>query len=81
MIYEALRDGSAEGRGLSASALDQLTDNEGQLMAKEALAAGLVDRVGRWETMLRDLAVTQNARPLAHAQKMCFTSPISITSH
>lgn len=62
VIYEALRDDIATGRRLAPAAVDSLVDTLGVLMPEEALAAGLVDRVGRWDQLLEGLR-KDGARP------------------
>jgi len=64
VIYESLRDGMAAGRNLTPARMDEITDNEGQLVASEALAAGLVDEVTRWDTMLQELKTQRGAHAL-----------------
>ncbi len=65
VIYEALRDGVAEGRGLTSDQVEQLTNEKSTLVADEALDAGLVDQVTRWEALLKSLGTERNARQLA----------------
>lgn len=55
MAYEAWRDGIAAGRGLSPAAVDAVVDSLGFLTPREALAAGLVDELGRWDQLLESL--------------------------
>jgi len=55
VAYETCRDGIAAGRGRSAADVDAVVDSLGFLTPGEALAAGLIDQVGRWDQMLVDL--------------------------
>ncbi len=55
VAYETWCDGIARGRGRAPAGLDAVVDSLGVLMPQEALAAGLVDQVGRWDTLLESL--------------------------
>ncbi len=66
VIYETLRDGIVTNRDLQTDQFDGLVDNQGMLVAREALAAGLVDRVTRWDTLLKDLK-KRGGRQIAYA--------------
>jgi protease-4 len=55
VAYETWRDGIAAGRGRSPSQVDAVVDSLGFLTPNEALAAGLVDGIGRWDAMLKAL--------------------------
>jgi len=63
VIYELLRDGAAESRGLTAGQMDALTDNESYLTAREAKEAGLVDNIARWEAVIAALTAQRGAQP------------------
>jgi len=63
VIYELLRDGAADSRGLTSDQMDDLIDNKGFLTANEAKEAGLVDIIGRWETVIAALTSQRGARP------------------
>ncbi len=63
VLYEEPRNGMAEGRHLSESQMDQLTDDKGELRAQEAVDAGLVDRIARWDAVLKELHTQRGARP------------------
>jgi len=67
VIYESLRDGMAAGRNLTAAQVDQLTDQKGILMANEAVDAGLIDGVSRWEIVLTQLGSQRKAHALPWA--------------
>lgn len=62
VIYETCRDGIAGGRGRAPAAIDALVDSLGFLTPGEALAAGLVDELGRWDQLLEKLR-QDGARP------------------
>jgi len=62
VAYETWRDGIAAGRGRSPAAIDAVVDSLGFLTAPEALAAGLVDELGRWDQLLESLR-KDGARP------------------
>jgi len=62
VIYELLRDGAAESRGLTAGQMDALTDNESYLTAREAKEAGLVDNIARWEAVIAALTAQRGAQ-------------------
>lgn len=55
VAYETWRDGIAAGRSRSRDAVDAAVDSLGFMVPGEALAAGLIDQVGRWDQMLEDL--------------------------
>ena len=63
VIYETLRDGMAAGRGLDNARIDAATDEQADLTADEALAAGLVDIVSRWDALLKSMGPRLQARP------------------
>lgn len=62
VAYETWRDGIAAGRGRSPAAVDAVVDSLGFLTPQEALAAGLVDELGRWDQLLETLR-KDGARP------------------
>lgn len=62
VCYETWRNGIAAGRGRTPAALDAVIDSLGFLAPNEALAAGLVDEVGRWDQVLESLR-KEGARP------------------
>lgn len=62
VAYETWRDGIAAGRGRPAAAVDAVVDSLGFLAPGEALAAGLVDELGRWDQLLESLR-KDGARP------------------
>lgn len=64
VIYETLRDGMAAGRRLTSDRLDEITDEQGELVAGEAVAAGLVDQQLRWDALLKGLTAQRGAHPL-----------------
>ncbi len=66
VIYEELRDGVAAGRDLTGTQVDHLIDEKVMLVAHEALAAGLVDQLTRWDALLKQLGTERRARPLDH---------------
>ena len=51
VIYEEVVGGIAAGRGLTADAIDRVVDEQSLLSPQEAVTAGLVDAVARWEDM------------------------------
>lgn len=55
VAYETWRDGIAQGRGKSVAAVDAVVDSLGYLTPGEALAAGYVDEVGRWDALIKSL--------------------------
>jgi len=67
VIYEELRNGVGDGRNLTAAQVDNLIDEKGVLVASEALAAGLVDQVTRWDTLLKELGTERRATAARHA--------------
>jgi len=67
VIYENLRTGLAESRGLTPAAIDKLIDDKSMLVASEALAAGLVDRIGRWNDLAARMRSEYHARLLPHS--------------
>lgn len=50
-LYAAMRDGIAEGRGMSAAQVDSLVEREVLLMPERAQELGLVDAVERWDDL------------------------------
>lgn len=62
VAYETWRDGIAAGRQRSPAAVDAVVDSLGFLSPGEALAAGLVDELGRWDQLLESLRKA-GARP------------------
>lgn len=50
-LYRGMRDGIAQGRGMSAAQVDSLVERDVILMPERALEAGLVDAVGRWDDL------------------------------
>ena len=61
-IYEAVRADVALGRGLTAADFDRVVDEDVVLLTSRARERGLVDRVGRWEDLRRDLHLEQGWR-------------------
>jgi len=55
VIYETWRDGIAEGRKLAPAAVDGLVNDEGRIRPEAARTAGLVDFVGRWPDLVKNL--------------------------
>lgn len=62
VAYETWRDGIAAGRRRSPAAVDAVVDSLGFLTPQEALDAGLVDELGRWDQLLESLR-KDGARP------------------
>ncbi|MBK8167147.1 MAG: S49 family peptidase [bacterium] len=62
VAYETWRDGIASGRRRQPTALDAVVDSLGFLTPQEALDAGLVDELGRWDQLLETLR-KDGARP------------------
>lgn len=67
VIYDELRDGVGNGRGLSPVQVDRVIDEKSVVMADEAQALGLVDRVTRWDGLLKTLGDERQARPARQA--------------
>ncbi len=63
VAYTVWRQGIASGRDLRDDAYDELVDENGWLPANEALAAGLVDTLGRWDGLIDWLGKVRRARP------------------
>jgi len=63
VLFETMRDGIAAGRGLATADVDTVIDGLGVLMPDEAMAAGLVDTVTRWDAELKRLHGERGARP------------------
>ena len=55
LIYEEFRRGAVQGRDLSDSGYDAAVDDLGRLTAQEALDRGLVDGLGRWDQLEKQL--------------------------
>ena len=66
VLYEAIIGGVAAERGVDASALDRLVDEQALLQPEEARAAGLVDVIGRWD-QLGEWLRTNRGGKLVHA--------------
>ncbi len=49
--YELARADISSGRGLTPARFDELVNDHAFLLPQDALAAGLVDTLGRWETV------------------------------
>lgn len=62
VLYAAVNGGIAEGRGLDPAAVDRLVDDKALLLPEEALAAGLVDAVARWDELGEWLREHRGAR-------------------
>lgn len=69
VAYETWRGGIAQGRGRSTAAVDAVVDSLGFLTPQEALAAGFIDEVGRWDQLLKSLR-DGGARPGAWPQEL-----------
>jgi protease IV len=54
-LYGLVRDGICQARDLSPEGFDRLVNEHTLFMAQEALKAGLVDRVGRWEEVDKEV--------------------------
>ncbi len=61
VIYEGIREAVTEGRALDREAYDAAVDDDPLLSATDAVAAGLVDRTGRWSGLGRRLSEEKNA--------------------
>lgn len=59
-LWATLRDGIAEGRGLTPNALQQLVDAEGLISPESALAAGLVNRLAYRDEVIEQLRAETN---------------------
>jgi len=55
VLYETTRAGSIEGRGMTEEAFDDVVDNHALVTANEALELGLVDVLGRWDGLAKQL--------------------------
>ncbi len=64
VAYDTWRKGIAAGRGLATASFDSLVDRQAWLTAPEALAAGLVDTLGRWDDLVDGLERVRGARPV-----------------
>ncbi len=64
VAYTAWRAGVTAGRALSPASYDSLVDRQGWLIPDEALAAGLVDTLDRWDSLVDWLAKVRHARPV-----------------
>lgn len=62
VIYATVIDGVAAGRGLQARAVDALVDDKAVILPEEALAAGLVDGIARWDELGKWLHEHRGAR-------------------
>lgn len=51
VIYETMREGVCETRGLTPAEFDALVDDQALFTASRALEAGLVDTLARWDGM------------------------------
>ncbi len=55
VVYETVRGGVAEGRGISPETFDEVVEQEGFLTAAQANELGFVDRIGRWTELVDSL--------------------------
>jgi protease-4 len=55
VLYETIRGGVCEGRGVTAEAFDGIVDGPGLLRAPEAKDAGLIDELARWPDVVDSL--------------------------
>jgi protease IV len=69
VVYETFRAGIAQSRNLSEDQIDQIIDDMGELLTKDALAAGLIDGSARWD---------QLGKWLKDERQASFTSPYVI---
>jgi len=53
VIYETIREGVAVDRELSEADFDAVVDNDVRLSAKNCMERKLVNRIGRWDDLLR----------------------------
>lgn len=60
VIYETIRRGVVEERGMSEEGFDVAVEDEGLLTAAQALELGFVDEVGRWPALLETFEVQGN---------------------
>ncbi len=51
VIYETLRDDTAQSRNLSEDQFDGIIDEMGELVTREALESGLIDASARWDQL------------------------------
>ncbi len=63
VVYTALRSGITESRGLSPANFDDIVNDQSWLVPEEAMAAGLVDTLCRWDGLIRWLKNDRHARP------------------
>lgn len=60
VLYEFMAEGVTSGRGLTTDEVDRIIDDQTIMLPHEALDAGLVDAVARWEDMAPALRMEQN---------------------
>ncbi|MFH1844050.1 MAG: S49 family peptidase [bacterium] len=60
VVYEMVRDGACETRGMTAAQFDAVVDEDAVLLASTALERGLVDGIARWDDIPVWLAEERN---------------------
>ncbi|RKZ12128.1 hypothetical protein DRQ50_12445, partial [bacterium] len=55
VMYETVVDGVASGRDLTTDAVQDIIDNQGVMLPDQALAAGLIDDISRWDQLGKNL--------------------------
>ncbi|MBD3317152.1 MAG: signal peptide peptidase SppA [Chitinivibrionales bacterium] len=60
-IYNLLRRGVCEGRDISTERFDSLVNNKVYFRPNDAVAAGLIDTIGRWETVEKVIEVIEGS--------------------
>ncbi|MBU2500704.1 S49 family peptidase [bacterium] len=63
VIYGVQREGTSVGRTLAPTEFDRIVDEQGFLTAEEALAAGLVDTLMRWNAYSEWLGEDRGLKP------------------
>lgn len=66
VIYGVQREGTSAGRALAPAEFDRIVDEQGFLTADEALAAGLVDTLMRWNAYPEWLDEDRGLKPAKH---------------